>query len=334
MDKKIASIKVFWLAILLSITAWLLCPVVVSADTAAPNLTAINESYVWRNVLETGDYLLVARYAVNYTTIPSTDISDTFVFRLMDTDNINELGVVEAYPYQNLGYGQGIVAWYYDAATAPAWGVPYWIRIEGKVGVFTSPPVYNYNMSAVSYSDKTIQSEVRAEIANTLIEMAKTVGGAWNPQIALTDEGETGTILSVYGEAYFRSAIPGIQSMCPEMFFLQIYDVEITNTTWSTNQSDASGSIVQNSTVGTGITGVASLFNMSFSAIAMIPVILISIVLMVVGAVQSNLLSGMINSGFVLTGSTAFGWFPMGILMIISFFAGVFILYHLLFKNS
>lgn len=327
-------IKFAWLSMLLSLTAWCFTPISIYADTASPNLTAINESYVWRNVLETGDYLLVARYAVNYTTIPATDISDTFLFRLMDATNTIELGVVEAYPYQNDGYGQGVVSWYFPASTAPIWLGSYWIQISGKFQAFTSPPTYNYNIPASSYSTLTVQSAIQDQIAETIIELAKTVGKSWNPVVALTEEAESGTILSVYGEAYFRPIIPGIQTMCPQLFFMQIYDVTVSNTTWSTNQSDTSGAMVQNSTAGSGISGVASLFNMSFSAIAMIPIIIVAIVLVIIGAVQGNMLSGLINASFVLTGATAFGWFPMGILMIISFFCAVYILYHLIWKNS
>ena len=327
-------IRVAWMSVLLSLTAWILVFVPVSADTASPNATSINESFVWQNVLETGDYLLIIQYGVNYTTIPTTDITDTFVFRLMDETNTNEIGVIEAYSYNNSGYGAGIAAWYFDADNAPAWGQPYWIRIEGKTGVFDSPPVYNFNLSGSAYSSEAVQSNVQNEMANELIELAKQIGNSWSPSVALTEEAETGTILSVYGEAYFRSAIPGIQSMCPQLFFLQIYDVTVTNTTWSTNQSDASAATVQNSTAGTAIIGIAGLFNMSFSAIAMIPILIVIIVLVIVGAVQGNMLSGLINGGFLLTGAAAFGWFPLGILMIIAFFSGVYILYHLLFKNS
>lgn len=326
--------KIGWLAILIALTFIILMPVAVMADTAAPNTTAINESHVWRNVLETGDYLLVCRYAVNYTSVPALDIDETFTFRLMAANNTYEYGAVNAYPYQNKGYGQGIVSWYFDADNAPPWGQTYWIRLEGKAIAFDDPPIYTFNLAAMDYSGKTVRSEVQAEIAEILIEMAKTVGGSWSPAVELTEEGETSTILSTYGEAYFRPAIPGIQTMSPGLFFLQIYDVTVTAEAWSTNQSDAAAGIVQNTTAGEGVSGVADLFNMSFSVVAMIPIVLLCIVLMVLGAIQQNIIAGIMGSSFVLTTATAFGWFPMPVLMIIAFFSGVFILYHILFKNS
>jgi hypothetical protein len=326
--------KIFWLSLLLSITLSLLFPTLIYADTAVPNLTAINETHAWRNVLESNDYLLVARYNVAYGANPVTDISDTFAFRLMDTTNTIELGVVEAYPYQNDGYGQGVVSWYFPASSNLTWNSPYWIRIEGKIPTFTSPPIYNINLPSTTYSSYTSTIDIQNDIASKIISMANTIGRSWTPNQTLTEETESGTVLSQSGESYFRPVIPGIQSMCPGLFILQQSDVNTTPTVWSTNQSDASEALVQNSTLGPGISGWASLFSMSFSATAAIPIIIICVILVIVGSVQGNMLSGLINSSLVLSSASLFGWFPMGLLMLISFGCGVYILYHLIFKGG
>jgi hypothetical protein len=326
--------KVTWLIIFLSLTLFCLNPSSVLADTSAPNLTAINETHAWRNLLEPGDYFLIARYDVLPGLNTTTNIADTFTFRLMDTTNTVELGVTEAYPYQNNGWGQGIIGFYFPASTAPTWGSSYWIRIEGKFTVFTSPPVYNYNIPATAYSVSTNQDNIRVEMAEIIIDLAKTIGSSWTPIQALTEESESGTVLSQLGESYFRPTIPGIQAMCPNLFVLQVLNVPSTNTTWSTNQSDAKGALVQNTTAGAGITGVATLFNMSFTATAAIPIIIVCIALIIIGGVQGNILSGLINSSVVLSGGSLFGWFPMGVLMLISFACGVFMLFHLIFKGS
>jgi hypothetical protein len=252
----------------------------------------------------------------------------------MDTTNTIELGVVEAYPYQNDGYGQGLISFYFPASSAPAWGGSYWIRIEGKVPAFITPPIYSYSLPSVTYAVLTNQVDIRKNIASTIIDLAKTIGKSWTPVQALTEESESGTVLSQLGESYFRPVIPGIQSMCPNLFLLQILDVTVTNTTWSTNQSDSAAALVSNSTLGAGITGWASLFNMSFSATAAIPIIVACVVLVIVGSVQGNMLSGLVNSAVVLTGASLFGWFPMGVLMLISFACGVYILFHLIWKGS
>jgi hypothetical protein len=326
--------KIFWLGMMLSLTLFLFTPTIIYADNYAPNTTAVNETRAWRNVLETGDYLLVARYTVIYTTnfTPVTDISETFLFRLMDTTNTIELGVVEAYPYQNDGYGMGVVAWYFPASSAPVWGSPYWIRIEGKVTTFTTPPIYSYSIPATTYSVLTDQTAVGVDIGIKIRAMAQIIGASWSPVQVLTEEIDSGTVLSQAGEAYFRLAIPGIQSMAPTSFLYQVNDIPGDSTVWTNNLSNSSGGLVQNTTAGPGVSGIASIFNMSFSTTAAIPIVFACVVLVIVGAVQGNILSGLINSSFVLTGATLYGWFPMALLMLISFGAGVFVLYHILFK--
>lgn len=327
--------KLTFLALILALTFNVLMPFGVLAEPGQPVLTAINETHAWRNVLETGDYLLVARYNVVNGTSTTTDISDTFVFRLMDATNTNELGVVEAYPYQNDGWGQGVVSWYFPAASAPAWAGSYWVRIEGKITVYTTTyTVYNYNLPSTTYSTYTVESDIQNDIASKLTSIAKKIGSSWTPVVALTEESESGTVLSQYGEAYFRPVIPGIQAMCPKLFLLQVNDVTSTNTTWSTNKSTELGNLVSNSTSGTGITSVADLFDMSFEATAAIPIVMICVALIIVGAVQGNILSGIINSSVVLSGAASAGWFPLGALMIISFICGVYILFHLIWKGS
>jgi hypothetical protein len=326
--------KISLLSVLLSIFFLCLNPMQISADTPAPNLTAINETHAWRNVIETGDFFLTARYNVVQNASTTIDISDAYLFRLMDTTNTAELGVVEAYPYQNDGYGQGVVSFYFPAASAPAWGGSYWLRIEGKFTAFTSPPVYNYNIPATTYSSYITASTIKSDIAVKILDMARTIGNSWTPTRALTEESESGTVLSIYGESYFRPAIPGLQAMCPNLFLLQITDVDTSATTWSNNESTEKAGLVQNTTMGSGVSGVATLFNMSFSATAAIPIIVVCVVLFIIGAVQENMLSGLVNSSVVLAGASLFGWFPMGVLMLITFACGVYCLFHLIFKGS
>lgn len=334
----------------MSLTAFLFAPVMhIYADSPDPNLTSINETYVWRNVLESDDYLLIAKYSVipgtnetvgfvssnsSYSINTTDDISDMFTFRLMDVANTNELGVVEAYPYQDDGWGQGVISFYFPASTSPAWGSSLWIRIEGKATKFSSPPIYSFNVPAISYSTLTDQEDIRKDIAIKVIDIAQTVGRSWFTVQSLTEETESGTVLSQSGESYLRQVIPGIQALCPNLFILQILDTISTNTTWSLNQSEKSAALVTNSSLANGITGMASLFDMSFSAVASIPIVIVCIALIVIGAIQGNVLSGFINSSIILSSASLFGWFPMGVLMLISFACGIFILFHLIYKGS
>ena len=48
------------------------------------------------------------------------------------------------------GYGKGVVAYYFNAASAPAWGLNYIIKISGNPAEFSSPPGVNYEISTAS----------------------------------------------------------------------------------------------------------------------------------------------------------------------------------------
>src|SRR4030042_5220571 len=197
--------RITLLSLILALSFSFLIPQPIGAVTIAnPNVTAINETYIWRNVLETGDFLAVSRYTVRYNTIPQLDIAQAFSFRLMNSSNITELGVTEAYPYKTSGYGEGIVSWYFSSDTAPAWGSQYVIRIQGKTTAFTTPPTYSYQIATTSYSTLTNTDDVKKNIANRIILMANNLGTTWS--VTMIEDTDIGTVLSGTGESYFSTS--------------------------------------------------------------------------------------------------------------------------------
>ena len=94
----------------------------------------IDEIHINRNLIETGDVLIYALYNIPYASTPDERVDQLFVFRLMDTDGVTELGRNEAYAYVNRGYGQGVISFYFDASDASTWGQAYYIRISEKPG--------------------------------------------------------------------------------------------------------------------------------------------------------------------------------------------------------
>jgi hypothetical protein len=329
--------KILWMAALLAIALTVLYPVGAAAAYPTANQTSINETYCWRNVLETGDMLILSRYAVTYnnmTPMNTTDISETYLFRLMDTTNTHELGAVEAYPFIDRGFGVGAVSWYFSNATAPAWGGQYWIRIEGKVPMFTSPTTYSTEIAAASYSTLTDENEVAEDLASTVLSMADDLGLTWIPNILMTLSVETGTILSTYGETYFRSVIPGLQGMAPSIFEIGFedpdYDAAGFNTTAATTNQDR----LKPTGLGTAIQGFSDLFDWTFSITAAIPIIIVCIALIIIGAVQGNMLSGLVSSSIVLVAASWAGWFPPMVMAIIAFFCVAYIMFHMVYKGS
>ena len=227
-----------------------------------PDDIDIIAKYANRNLLETGDLLIYAHYNLVYASTPSEPVNETFIFRLMSVDGTSELGRTLAYPYADLGYGQGVVAWYFPAATAPTWGQPYIIRVSPNPQAFDDPPAAEqFVMSSGDYSGFTSTADNRAELASRIITIASDLETAWNA--TLLSAQDVSTTLSSVGEAYFRGAIPGLQNMAPSLFYVQVFDPDTSglNRTYNLTQGETYTERFNNTLIGNATAPVSSLFH-------------------------------------------------------------------------
>jgi len=326
------ALQTIWLALLLSLIFVLFIQIPVYADMASPNETEITNVYAWRNVLETNDLLFVAIYSVNYTAIPDLDISEAFLFRLMSDNLSTDYAATLAYPYQNSGYGKGVVSFYFAAADAPAWSGQYAVVIQGKDSAFDDPPVYVYQIPQSAYSSLTDSTGIQLDIYDTIIDICELLEENWGTDYDLTESTGTDMVLTLQGEAYFLVAVPGLNMMSPALFYYQYEDPQYDERDWATNESDEWEARHTSDDIGTGIQSFADIFQTDFMVIAALPVVIVCICLIVAGAASGNMLSGLMNSCLVLTVSAWEGFFPAITLMILAFAALIFVGWHLLFK--
>jgi len=115
------------------------------------------------------------------------------------------------------------------------WGTSYTVRLSGNPAVFDTVPVYNYAIGSGVYSSTVDTDAVKAEIAARIIELGSLLDIAWglSPTYSLLTETEATTVLSIYGEAFFRGAINGVQVMAPTAFFSVIRDIDVADRTWT-----------------------------------------------------------------------------------------------------
>lgn len=232
------KMKAITLVIILAI--FLLCGTPVYADTADPDSDPSIESFnVYRNLRHTGDWLLVIYANIPYGTPPSTPVTQTFIWRLMALDGVTELGRTVGYAYNANGYGYNVYSMYWTAAEVTAngmvWNTAYGVRLSGNPAVFDTPPVYNYNLAIGDYSTLTVTADVQAELGARILTIAGELDTNWGLPTSLLNEVEVGTVLSIYGEAFFRGAIFGLQSLAPTIFSVIIRNLEIIDRTWTDN---------------------------------------------------------------------------------------------------
>lgn len=232
--------KRFRLGILLALLATLLLSATPAyADTPDPDSTpSIDQTNIYRNLIETGDMLVLIYANIPYATTPDLPVTQTFIWRLIHTDNVTELGSTLGYAYNDDGYGYNVYSMYFSAAEFTAlglvWGTSYTIRLSGNPAAFDTPPVYNFTINAADYSALTATADVQAELAARILTLAGSLDNRWGlaTVYSLLTQNETATVLSIYGEAFFRGAIWGLQAMAPTAFSVIVRAIDVEDRAW------------------------------------------------------------------------------------------------------
>ena len=170
----------------------------------------------------------------------------------MSIDGSTELTQALGYDYFDGGYGYNVISFYFSQADAPAWGQNYILTLSGSLTAFVTPPKYNFQITSSDYSSASA-STVKDEIAANILLLASDLTNKWGltSDESLLLEIETGTVLSIYGEAFFRGAIYGIQALAPSLFRLEISNIgALIDRTWGTEYTSNlitqySGSYIQ-----------------------------------------------------------------------------------------
>lgn len=313
------------LFVLLAIIAALSLALPAYADTADPDSTPTIVSVdVYRNLLETDDRLFVIYANIPYAVLPSTPVNETFIWRLIDTDGVTVLGTTVGYAYNDDGYGYNVFSMYFSAADALTWGSAYTIKLSGNPANFITPPTYNiYTMVAGDYTSLTDSEDNQAALAALILSIADDLNNKWALATAyyLNTQTEAGTRLSLYGEAFFRGAIYGVQAMAPAAFEFVVEDVAITDRTWTDNYTD----VLENQYTGTWIDtardGMKDLFSTSFDLTSVIILIIVCAGLlfanMSIGQ-AGDFWGGMVDVLFVLVAASRLGVYGLGFLGLIA----------------
>ena len=299
--------------------------------TDPPDSAPTAEFWVYQNLLETGDRLMLIYQNIPYGTIPDDPIWQTYMWRMLDTDNTTELGTALSYAFNDSGYGYNLTSMYWDAANVTAagmmWNTTYTVRLSQNPIMFTSPADYNFSLSAADYSVLTAEADVKAELAARILAIGAELDQRWalGATYSLLNETETGTVLSIYGEAFFRGAIYGLQGLCPQVFAYIISDLDLTARTWSTSYVTVLENQYAGTWVDTAKAAGATLFGTTYDLTALIVTLIVCGVL----AALAIILSGDAWHGFAdartgLIIMTRLGFFNLGFLALLGALAVIY----------
>lgn len=271
--------------ILLAVMYLLAFTLPVYAQAADPDSTpTIERLNVYRNLLESGDFFIVwlANIPYSVATQPDAPVTETFIWRLIDTDGITELGYTTGYAYNDDGYGYNVYCMYFSFSTAPAWkpAVEYTLRLSGNPAQFVTPPEYIFTVSTADYTALTGTTDNQEALATTILWLGDELDQQWALTAAnsLLLEIEAGTVLSIDGESYFRGAIYGLQGLAPTVFRVILRDINVADRTWSGNYSTIVGNQWAGTWVGNATTAGAGVFSQTYDLFAIVGLIIICLV--------------------------------------------------------
>jgi len=257
--------KLFGLLIILSSVAAVLCFVSpVFATIAQPDSTpTVSFLHVNRNLLTPGDVAVTGEYNIPYAATPDVNADQTFYIRIIDpADGTTELGTITPYVYFNSGYGHGAFMLYF--ASGIPWLTSYIVRISENPAQFSVPTNFDYTINAADYftaSDE--QAENQADLASQIIKLA-TIIQTHLPTYTFVQTIPGRTVLAApTGETYFANAMQGLQSMCPELFLIQLEYPDLTTTNWTTTQADSYTARFNANWVGSATNATATQFHIT-----------------------------------------------------------------------
>lgn len=197
---------------------FILLPSSVLADPAQPDSLTIRDVKVFHNLIETGDFLAVVAFDIDYTVPPDEPARTYFLFRFID-DGGEDIGQQLPASFGENGYYYGITAFYFTSSPCPSWQGLHQIQLEGNPTQWdTLPSESTWNLSAGDYSTSSSSTANRDELESWLILAMQDIETNWNVPGELLQSTTNGIQLTVNGQVYINQAISGCAFLAPGIF--------------------------------------------------------------------------------------------------------------------
>ncbi len=246
--------------ILVALCVACLMTLVGAGPVMAADYEHILSAKVFRHLLETGDMLVVVHLDIHRDVIPAVPLNQFFLFRLMDATGTITLSSTIPYIYYNSGYDESAISFYFSADSAPAWGGAYVVRVSGNPEHHSSPvPEVLYTLTASDYSQFDTQVENREALGDHIIDIAHSLQLNWG--VIMTENSDTGEVLTDTASSYFLGAIPNLRYMVPDIFpIISLLPDLGTPAHPSTTQADAYRQRYAGTIVGDALDELGSFF--------------------------------------------------------------------------
>lgn len=338
-------------ALLVVMIFWALAPLAALADITEPDTFEIQEARAWRHMLEPDDVLIIARYHIewgNESAQPIQSIAQTFYFTYIGNGtlgNVTTLGNETAYPFYNLGYCKGLVAFYWEAGgnLTPQWGDLGNITVTAIGNASINDTLTLTSSDWVSSDSPATQRE---DLRQWLLAQLIFCELDWNTHAAeqgFTDRQYTLTtsiggdyqLASITGQSYLALTIENVTSMVPLLFMGQLEPITYTDKDYELAQQTALEAIHGNDTVGETQEHLSNLLGGIGRIWASTILILIGcLAVIIVCTLWQRLNHGLLIAYVIILVATPEGLFQMGLMAIFPVIAVLYLTDIFLSKRS
>jgi hypothetical protein len=197
-----------FLIILMCVFLALLWPLAAYAVVTDPDSISVVSVRIFQNVWSTGDELFLVEQKVMHSINQSSPSTDTFLVRVTSTSANYSVPL----PY----YQHGLSAIYLTAAQAVTWGSTANITVAGNPAFYpTLTEGVNQRTSSLGPGNwiSGTETDSRSYLQAWCVTLADELQTSWG--ITLLD---TNDKLNAVGAQYFSAVIPGLTSVCPNLF--------------------------------------------------------------------------------------------------------------------
>ena len=199
----------WFLPVAFAILLVLTLTVPVAASVEQPTTFEIQEIEAFENTQEADDQLYLVQYYISVNT--TYNAQQLFIFRLFDEDD-NEIANARPYPYNNSGFGMGVVGFYVEAAEAPDWQSGVYVKVVGNPLIDWDGATPSASSSIITWNTGT-QFEMQIAASGKVLALASQLTIYWGEQMTTTTQGVT--VLTDYGANYFLNVVPYLGTVAP-----------------------------------------------------------------------------------------------------------------------
>jgi hypothetical protein len=219
------------------------------ADPDTILLESINR---YDDVAVSGDMFILVEYTLEYAVLPTENVSEGWLGRLIDVGGTGQLASVQPFAGGNipdLGYSRGAYGFYF--AEEPIISGTLTVTLEGNPSLSPTP--------AGLTSDSITQRDA-SELAEDLRAQALRFENIWDVDLISPVSGGVNRY-TIDGEDYFSSALPNLRNLAPDLFILQSAQPDVPEREFDTAYTDAREALFDGTPMNTGFESLGSFLN-------------------------------------------------------------------------